>query len=344
MRYVLAAVLLSAGLFTARADDRDDRAGLGRGTIVVSPVPTTSCPHPDFTEIADAVAAAPFGATIHVCPGLYLKAVLITKTVHIDAETGSYLQPTNFVVGPAEAFTTGHPMPNAAIVIQNAQNVTIDDLTVDAINVPKPANCTSGDLIGIMISNSTGALTHMVVKNVNAGPGSACAAAAILEQSTGPFTASMDILDSSIHDYQKAGIVIEGPLTFVNVKRDFVAGNGPASTIGQIGIQISDGANSSVENNLVSNNFAAGSANIATFAPTPGTAIRNNTSDLGGSEGIVINSDGVPVQNNTVFNNAFDGIDLFGNGDRAENNLVVLTTSTGIGIGGSERAGDGEYD
>jgi len=52
------------------------------------------CPNAAFTRIQDAVDAASPGDEIHICKGVYVEQVKITKPLDIDADNGAILMPS----------------------------------------------------------------------------------------------------------------------------------------------------------------------------------------------------------------------------------------------------------
>jgi Periplasmic copper-binding protein (NosD) len=53
--------------------------------LVVDAPPEIECPHADFDSIQAAVAAAPAGSRIKVCPGLYTESVVVPKPLRLSA-------------------------------------------------------------------------------------------------------------------------------------------------------------------------------------------------------------------------------------------------------------------
>ena len=213
------------------------------------------CPNAQFTEIQDAVAAAPPGATIHVCPGTYKRQVTITKPVTITADTGSILQPAA-AVAQTTNFNGSNPVV-ALLLVSNTHDISIDDLTVDGSSAA-PTSCSATDYFGVMYQNASGALTHMAVRNINlpAAPGCQTGVGIFIQSGNGG-TSRVNISDSSVHDYQKGGIIIDGAGSNSDLEHNYVTGLGSTATLAQNGIQISRGASASLDDNFVNNHLYA---------------------------------------------------------------------------------------
>jgi hypothetical protein len=72
-----------------------------------------------------------------------------------------------------------------------------------------------------------------------------------------------DIEGNYIWNYQKGGIVVNGPLASSNIQRNTVTGLGPVNFIAQNGIQAGFGADADVQQNLVTGNSYTGAGQTA---------------------------------------------------------------------------------
>lgn len=72
-----------------------------------------------------------------------------------------------------------------------------------------------------------------------------------------------DIEGNYIWNYQKGGIVVNGPFASSNVQRNTVTGLGPVNFIAQNGIQVGFGADGDVQQNTVSGNSYTGAGQAA---------------------------------------------------------------------------------
>lgn len=76
-------------------------------------------------------------------------------------------------------------------------------------------------------------------------------------------TATGRVSGNTIEQYQKGGIVANGPGTDVQILDNIVTGNGPVSYIAQNGIQVGYGANASVMRNTVSEHSYTGTSTVS---------------------------------------------------------------------------------
>ena len=145
------------------------------------------------------------------------------------------------------------------------------------------------------------------------GQGSGTIQGAVLVQSGGGGSSAVVVQDSSVHDYQKNGITGSGTGTHLTARRNRVTGLGPTPHIAQNGIQVSFGADGTVENNVVANHVWTGCT--ATACPFVSTNVL-----------IYEAADGVVVRGNTVANTQV-GIDYFAsNGGTIQGNDVTQTS------------------
>ena len=335
---------LMVGSLPAFADDDGNK----KNTLVVDD-DLKQCPNAQFTEIQDAVVAAPSGATIHVCPGTYKKQVIIMKPLTITADTGSILQPIGAVMNSSNADYPNTPV-TALLLVMNTRGVSINDLTVDGSS-SSPSACLP-EYVGVMYKNASGQLTNMAVRNIKLGTGlEGCQSGEAIFVQNDFGNLEVDISDSSVHDYQKTGILIDRAGSNSTVKHNYVTGLGSTPKIAQNGIQISRGASATVTNNFVNNHLYAlctsdscgdaSSTNILIMNASNSVTVRNNTA-VTAQIGIAVMSNSVQVQNNDVYDNkVFDGIDLLGNNNHAGSNNIFHSDTSGVYVEGTNNSVDG---
>ena len=145
----------------------------------------------------------------------------------------------------------------AQILVQNARNVNINNITVDGSN-----NQISGcapDIRGIYFQNASGTISEVVTRNqVLSSALTGCQSGqGIFVQSSysgagyASAAANVTIQNSSVHSFQKNGITVDGPRASGTVSNNFISGQGPTTGAAENGVQISDGAAGSVINNVV---------------------------------------------------------------------------------------------
>jgi hypothetical protein len=143
-----------------------------------------------------------------------------------------------------------------------------------------------------------------------------------------------DITGNTIWNYQKGGIVVNGPLASSNISQNTVLGQGPVNYIAQNGIQVGYGAQATVNQNVVYGNSYTGAGEAAS-----GGIILVGGACYGGAA-----TTGVNVNQNTGIGNDvgvwFSNLDNNCNPlstptrDRAQNNQLVnnaVNNTTGNG-------------
>ena len=169
-----------------------------------------------------------------------------------------------------------------------------------------------------------------------------------------------NIQGNTIWNYQKGGIVVNGPLAKSNIQNNTVIGQGPVNYIAQNGIQMGYGAQGNIQSNLVVGNSYTGAGQTSSGGiilvggdcyggPTvngsnmnQNTAVGNDIgiwlSNLNAACGPVTTQTNDQVQNNTIRNNGLNnttgdgpgqgyqaGITDQGDGDQITNNSICGT-------------------
>ena len=305
------------------------------------------CPSAAFTTIQSAVNAASPGDRINVCPGTYHEQVKVTKPLTIQGIEVANQHLALIAPGPVvvnSSSLTNASLIAAIILVDGTERVTLTHLAVDGSGNGIPFCGTN--FVGIYYRNASGTVNDVAVRNIQLGPSSfGCQTGlGVFVQSGGGGRSKVDILDSSIHDYQKGGIVASEAGTEVFVSRNAVTGIGPTAKIAQNGIQVSRGAKGEVDNNSVANhiyslctspsNCVAASANIIIF-DSDGVRVSGNTT-VNAQLNIYYQGNRGEVVNNTISQSpVFDGIDLVGNRNSAEDNNVKNSGLDGVYVLGN---------
>jgi hypothetical protein len=129
-------------------------------------------------------------------------------------------------------------------------------------------------------------------------------------------SAKGNINGNYIWDYQKGGIVVNGPNASANIQQNTVIGLGPVNFIAQNGIQAGYGANTQIQQNFVSGNSYTG----ANFASSGGVLLVGG--DCYGGPATI----NTHVQNNTGIANDV-GL-WFSNLDASCNPVLLVTKNT----------------
>lgn len=316
------------------------------------------CPQAGFTHIQDAIDSAAAGDHIRICKGVYAEQLTIQKSLTLDADSGAVVMPSAMHQNTVSLF--GSAPIAAAILVQNASDVTVRGLIVDGAN-----NGISGcapDLEGITFQNASGSIERAAIRNFKLGSGlEGCqSGTGIFVQSGGGSTSSVEISDCTVHDYQKNGITADEVGTNASIQNNVVTGLGPTTAIAQNGIQIGFGAEGEIARNLVTNNIfspcnnaatctavatnilvtqsdgveisgnRAGISQVAIFVHgNNASVLRNETFATFVFDGVRIEGDEATVRGNRVFNGAESGIFLLGNNNTVRQNVI---TEAPIGI------------
>lgn len=305
------------------------------------------CPSAAFTSIQAAVAAASPNDKINVCPGTYHEQVVINKPltvqgIQVGNDALSLIQPGPMVPNTT-SLTSGNPSA-AIILVDGASKVSLNHLTVDGTGNNLPG-C-GPNFFGIYFRNASGTVDDMAVRNIQLAPSlfGCQTGLGIFVQSNSSGKSKVDILDSSIHDYQKGAIVANEANTEVNVSGNQISGIGPTAQIAQNGIQIGFGAKGTVTNNSVINHIyspctpsgcGASSINILIFQ-SDGTRVFNNST---GNAQVNIYYEGNrgEVTGNTIFQTlVFEGIDLIGDRNSAVGNNVKNSGASAVYVLGNK--------
>jgi len=306
------------------------------------------CADATFTSIQLAVTAASPGDTIRVCPGTYAEQVVINKNLKVEGfavgnENLALIRPTP-VLANSTSLTSGGPIA-AIILVDGASNVSLTNLTVDgAANGISPCE---PNLIGVYYRNASGKMDSVAVRNMRLGAGlEGCQSGlGIFAQSGGGGSAKLEVVNSSVHDYQKNGITGNGAGTELTARGNAVTGIGPTDDIAQNGIQIGFGAKGTVENNSVINhvyslctdveNCGDVATNILAFETGEVKIKKNN---LGKSQVNVYieTTSSAEVSENVIFDtDVFDGVFLAGNNSKIQNNTIFNSDEAGIWVDGN---------
>lgn len=352
-------------------------AVFGLQTAHANQIYAGACGTPNQPTIQKAVNAVTAGGTVKVCPGTYPEQVLITKNLNLtgvgngNGNAAVITAPAAGVQVNASDLYTASPLPVAAqVLVQNAGNVNISNITVDGAG--NLINGCAPDLRGIYYQNASGSLSSVATRNqiLAAGLTGCQSGEGIFVQSSytggsghsngyGPAdpTANVSIQNSSVHTFQKNGITVDGPWAFGNVNNNFIAGQGPTTGAAENGIQISDGAGASVTNNVVIDDIWAPDTSTDTGDAASGILIyasenvlvQNNSvgttqfgivTVTGGAPGTPNNPQGLGdhttiVDNQVLNTQLFDAIDACSNGNTIAGNSVFNSTESGIHLDGS---------
>lgn len=264
------------------------------------------CLDANQVSIQAAVTAAAPGDNIKVCRGVYNEEVDITKP-----NLKLYSTPKRAAI--IKAPPTIAASSDKAIVNIAADGVTLERFTVAG---PGPGPCDTLRY-GVFVTDGNGvAVKDNHITRIQDTPFSGCQNGIGLRvgsQASG-FAADADITDNLVDNYQKGGIVIDGPGTNALVQQNRTDGIGPTPITAQNGIQVSRSATAEVLTNIVEDNTYTlaptfGATGILLFELDGGVLVKQNNAQRNDDNVGAYDTTGATIeQNDLVRSTFFDGI------------------------------------
>lgn len=210
----------------------DDWAAELPGTVVVTPTGTATIGIDAFATMTAALATAP--TTIHLVAGHYPEQLDITQSTTILGDGAGV---TFIERGPSPLATVNGVMPYVAV--RGGATVSISGVTVQGsgpISDPSPPPYAVGVAI---VGGANLTMTDSVVTGIKAHPltGAQGGVGIMVGSTAPPDTGSLTIMDSTVSDYQKVGIVVR-PNSSAHIERVEVIGQGWVCEIAMNGIQV----------------------------------------------------------------------------------------------------------
>lgn len=319
--------------------------------------PNAVTPAHTYPTIQAAVTASAPGTTIQICPGSYPEQVNISKKLTLlgvidptapTQDLAIILPPTGGMVANATDVDTSEPIAAQVFVHDTfAAVVMISNVTVDGTG--NQFGCV-GDLTGILYQNASGTLNHIAVRNELLGDVlSPCQSGeGIFVQSGTGKSSKVTVENSSVHNYNKNGIIANDAGTKMNLTENFIQGSGSdPNSPAQNGIQIGFGATGTIVSETISDNlyfdpasYAAADILIVDAAENSGITVKSNT--LGNTQqpitiytdfsgGPTQYGDGVSITGNHIYGTGdFDAIDICTNGNTVTGNTIFNSAQSGI--------------
>jgi hypothetical protein len=252
---------------------------------------------PSYSTISTALAAAPVGATVLVCPGTYTEQIVITQAVTLEGVSNGDAD-LAVIVPPAGGLTStttddfGDTVAYQVWINNASGRVNLTKLTIDGTG-NGVAFC-SEYVAGVFYQNSSGTANLIAARNQKAG----CGFGFYVEG--GSANPSVTIENSSIHDYDFAGIYTEtnsatSELTATITGNDVTCAFTGIDFCG--GILLQAGTTDTVTGNFVSSTFDGIDA-----APSVTGSISRNTVMNSSERGIGTGADAVSVTSNKIIN------------------------------------------
>ncbi len=332
-----------------------------------------------YPDIQTAVNSVPAGSIIKVCPNTYAQQIVITKNLTLvgvsanglagltaaGANNPTIVAPTNGVV--VNSYDLYNAFPTAAQILVATPSdatspivVNISNLIIDGSN-----NQLSGcgtNLVGVYYQNASGTINHVTARyqELDQADFGCQDGLAIYAQSgySSALATSVTIENSSVHDYDKNGITVDGNEITATVSGNYVVGIGATPLTAQNGIQVSDGAGGKVMNNIVNDDVYVNpeggpyySASGILLYDSGGTSVKPLTvsgNSVGNTQGAIVafGDSGGTADYNSITSNKIattpaagiyliDGIDLCGNYNTATGNTIMNASGAGVHIDSS---------
>jgi parallel beta-helix repeat protein len=277
------------------------------------------CPAANFTTVQAAVDAAVANDRVLVCDGTYPEQVVIEG----EAKNGVQLEGRT-PLGAAIEFPATTTPPNALVRVTNADDVQVLNLVLRG---PYPATgCTApeNNHSGLFVDDSFGLLAQdnriTRIRADNPALFGCQDGFAVLVGDSAEAVASNGsafLLDNSITEYQKGGVVVDNTESGA-----FVIGSTirPADQVRDAlapnGVQVSNGAGAAIAGNNISENSFFGDPNggtgsgIILFEPGRGEVTATNNTVVDNDDGIVsLGTRRAQIENNTIRRSrVFDGL------------------------------------
>jgi hypothetical protein len=316
-----------------------------------------ACKKGSFATIGAAIIAAPAGATILVCPGIYPEQLTINKSLTIEGiqsgNNDAAIITGTSAINAADFDNGGSPIITQ-ILVENTSNVNLSNLTADGSS--NTINGCGTDLIGILFQNASGTINSVAVRNEATAPAYAgCQGGQGIFVETGNGSTPsrqqsiVTITNTSVHDFDKNGITGDDSGTYLYVGNSSIVGFGANPYSGaQNGIQIAYGASGSLYNNNLANfiwqpdvfgDTGDAATGILIYASSNVQVIQNVVTNsqfsifVGSGTGGFENgsADGTVITGNTISaSHLYDGIDLCSNGNFVNSNQIFASDESAI--------------
>lgn len=218
----------------------------------------TSCTHPGFNAVQAAIAAARSNASIEICAGTYAEQLQITRTVKLIGQGGATIalpsepKPSTTACDKAPG-TQNYQADQDLVAICGSATVTLSGLKLQA---QWPAWECNDSLYGILVGGGAHLdLTDSTVEGAGAYPINGCQGGVAVQVGmswTEPVEVGQAKLsEDTISGYQKNGITVDGSGSKATIATTTVTGAGQTPETAQNGIQVSNGAQATIEKSQI---------------------------------------------------------------------------------------------
>ena len=282
--------------------------------------------------ITDGVEMSTDGTTLTIGDGTFVEQVVIDgKDMTLQGSDGTVIQSPDTLT---ESFTTTGNVNKPIILVKNDATVTIDNVTVDGANKGN-ANYR---FIGIAYYNAGGTISNSVIRNIMDNPFSGAQhGVGINAYADDGVSREIRIIDNSIYDYQKTGIVVHGLGYNALIDGNTTTGEGNTTVTAQNGIQLDGGAGGSITNNIVKDVYwiwVSGDKWVSSgiiLTDTTGLVHVDNNTINNAQVGVYATNAQVSATGNQIDNSGDYGILAWGGSLAATSNIIK---NSGYGIWG----------
>jgi hypothetical protein len=310
----------------------------------------TGCASPGFTSVQSAVDATPSGGIVYVCAvgSPYAAPVSINKSLTLTGDAGATIKAPS---GPFPAFASLPPQFAAdnlftpeAIVLVWGSGVSVNISKIALVGTFDVSGC-AAQVFGLLaLAGANVKVDSLSVSGIRATNSSLWGCQNGVGIQIGreywpnqafnflveDFVGTGTVKNSSVSDYQKNGITIDGPGSRADVRGNTVTGDGRVAYIAQNGIQVSRGASGQIRDNTVSGDAYTGTG----CASSGGILIYG-----GGGDPLVT---GAQIMRNTIsntdvgiyvnnFNDDFSGPPATQTNIKADGNTISTSALTNVG-------------
>jgi Protein of unknown function (DUF1565) len=265
--------------------------------------------HTSYATISEAVAAAPPGATVLVCPGTYPEQVTITTSLTLRG----ILPSSPPVLRPPSGGLTGAQINVNGEFDSSPLAVNLGNLVVDGLG--------SSPTAGVSYNSASGQLNHLEVRNQTTG-------IFLVGAIDGPI-ATVNISNSYVHNFSNEGISANGlDVEFVvNITRSFVTSTS-ASVQNGISYNITNGT---IRQNAIILKAGVGLLLDNLFDPITAEGNAIEGASVGIESGADMTAAANVIENNVLYNNA-TGISIsgLGGGDTITSNTIMQSSIQAI--------------
>jgi hypothetical protein len=298
------------------------------------------CKAHSYSTISAAVAAAPAGATVQVCPGTYPEQVLILQPLTLKGISNGNAGAAVITPPSTGLATNGSSVLwgtiSAQVLVENT-DVTISDLVIDGSNSQVACSEYDAYQAGIYLSNSSATVENVEVRNQSFVAPSDCGTG-IWAEINSSSNARVTLQDNNIHDFSFTGIFVEttsaetGTLTATVTSNWIQSSNGVygIGTYGSVAAQMNKNQIVGIDSGILMNGLPNGSATDNTLqnifisainAYGPSQVVTGNRIS-GAFEGIAVVFGPQTISSNTISHTIHAAIDLQCNPATLQGNVI----------------------